>query len=208
MAAAEYDIHPVAHLRLLSGQHKVSDAGGTGITDQYYVFSAINKTSGREESILCGIAAARDLLAITGADPLPLFDPLKHLPEPTAGSEREQARQGESKPPRPDPDVSRKWHPEMLELFNGAMLLITAWDAEAGTPLFRLVESCRKWFWLEPYIEKIEQLNRIVGKDAKYRSMDGVVRDLKRMNPALKSFTFDRLRERLYKERPGVKVYI
>ena len=96
----------------------------------------------------------------------------------------------------------------MLELYQAAMLLIIAWDADAGTALFRIVESCRRWSDRKPFIEKIRAINTIITKDAKYRSLDGILRDLRRSNPDMKEYSFDRLRERLYSEAPSEKVYL
>ena len=58
-----YYVEPMAHIKLLANQTKISDAGGL-IEDQYYVFQAINKANGNKEVIQCGMGAARDFLRL------------------------------------------------------------------------------------------------------------------------------------------------
>lgn len=50
----EYNVVPKAHIKLLSGQEKISDAGGK-IEREYYIFEATSKESGNREIILCGM---------------------------------------------------------------------------------------------------------------------------------------------------------
>ena len=45
-----YNVTPVAHIQLLTGQTKHSDAGAT-IENDYYIFNAIDKVNGRKEII-------------------------------------------------------------------------------------------------------------------------------------------------------------
>lgn len=72
----EYNVIPVAHLKLLSHQTKHSDAGST-IKDEYYIFKAVNKRNGNEEVIQCGMGAAKDFLRLLNHGGLPIFNPLK-----------------------------------------------------------------------------------------------------------------------------------
>lgn len=70
-----YNVIPVAHIQLLAGQTKHSDAGAM-IENDYYIFQAIDKVSERKEIIQCGMGAARDFLRLIKHEPLPLFNPL------------------------------------------------------------------------------------------------------------------------------------
>lgn len=54
----KYDVVPVAHIQLLAGQTKHSDAGAT-IENDYYIFMQPIET-GAKEIIQCGMGAARD----------------------------------------------------------------------------------------------------------------------------------------------------
>lgn len=44
-----YNVKPVAHLQLLSGQKKHSDAGQT-IKNDYYIFEAMHKMAGKKRN--------------------------------------------------------------------------------------------------------------------------------------------------------------
>ena len=70
-----YNVVPVAHIQLLTGQTKHSDAGAM-IENDYYIFHATDKVSGKREIIQCGMGAARDFLRLIGHEGLPLFNPL------------------------------------------------------------------------------------------------------------------------------------
>ena len=71
----KYDVVPVAHIQLLENQTKHSDAGAM-IENDYYIFYATDKASGKREMIQCGMGAARDFLRLIGHKGLPLFNPL------------------------------------------------------------------------------------------------------------------------------------
>ena len=49
-----YNVVPIAHIQLLNGQTKHSDAGQT-IENDYYIFEAISKANGKKEIIQCGM---------------------------------------------------------------------------------------------------------------------------------------------------------
>lgn len=75
-----YYVSPIAHIQLLSGQRKHSDAGQT-ITNDYYIFEAISKKGGEKEIIQCGMGAAKDFLKKINHKGLPLFNPLHYAME-------------------------------------------------------------------------------------------------------------------------------
>lgn len=71
-----YIVAPVAHIQLLNGQTKHSDAN-TEIQNDYYLFSVTNRTDGRViDTIQCGMGAARDFLRLLEHPGLPVFNPL------------------------------------------------------------------------------------------------------------------------------------
>lgn len=73
----EYIVEPVAHIQLLNGQTKHSDAQAE-IRNDYYVFNVISRKKGRViDSIQCGMGAARHFLNLLHHDGLPLFNPLQ-----------------------------------------------------------------------------------------------------------------------------------
>lgn len=71
----KYNVTPVAHIQLLAGQIKHSDAGKI-IKNDYYIFEATNKSNDAKEIIQCGMGAARDFLKILNHEGLPIFNPL------------------------------------------------------------------------------------------------------------------------------------
>lgn len=73
----EYKVEPVAHIQLLNGQTKHSDAQAE-IRNDYYVFNVISRQNDRViDSIQCGMGAARHFLNLLHHDGLPLFNPLQ-----------------------------------------------------------------------------------------------------------------------------------
>ena len=66
---ANYDVTPVAHIQLLNGQTKHSDAGAT-IENDYYIFEAVNKVSNVKEIIQCGMGSAKDFLKLLRQTPM------------------------------------------------------------------------------------------------------------------------------------------
>lgn len=79
-----YNVVPVAHIQLLNGQTKHSDAGRT-IENDYYIFEATSKIDGKQERIQCGMTAARDFLKKINHEGLPLFNPLHGETEKKGG---------------------------------------------------------------------------------------------------------------------------
>lgn len=212
---ASYIIKPVAHLKLLKGQEKKSDAGAL-VSDQYYVFSAVprGEEGSAPESILCGIDAAKDLLELSGASPLPLFNPLRAARNAQdAGNDRTQATGTETQDGRlKQPTEARKWDPVAKQLREAILLLIMAWDAVPGSLLFGLLEKTEKYYYLEPYAWKIRTFNSVLKSDAKKRNMDQLTASLRKNNPELKDFDFSLLREKLkeddLKENRKTVIYI
>ena len=70
-----YDVEPVAHIQLLAGQTKHSDAGAT-IENDYYIFHVNDRVNNIREIIQCGMGAAKDFLRLLNHEGLPLFNPL------------------------------------------------------------------------------------------------------------------------------------
>lgn len=85
-----YNVKPVAHLQLLSGQKKHSDAGQT-IKNDYYIFEAMHKMTGKKEIIQCGMVAARDFLRLLNSEGLPLFNPLCNEEKCTTNKKEKQS---------------------------------------------------------------------------------------------------------------------
>ena len=70
----DYRVVPVAHIRLLAGQTRRSDAEAD-IENEYYIFEAVD-ADGNKEIIQCGMGAARHFLKLLNHGGVPLFNPL------------------------------------------------------------------------------------------------------------------------------------
>lgn len=138
-----YNVMPIAHIQLLSGQIKRSDACAT-IENDYYIFYAIDKRNGHIETIRCGMGAARDLLRFIGHKGLPLFNPL-HGEEIIDGRGGENLNRNGVRIPV---DV---WNPIARQLFNAIMWIIIIIDAKLNTTIFNIKEKVYRFKDKEPF---------------------------------------------------------
>lgn len=149
----EYYVEPIAHIRLISGKVIEGDAGKK-IKNSYYIFECKHKTTGKEEVIQCGSGAAREILTLIGKKPPKKFNPLED--DNDAGDVDNYV----------DNDgnglANNEWNPAAKQLYNAIMLLIVAWDAKAGTPLFKMKIEAEKYYKFEPYIYRIKPINNIL----------------------------------------------
>lgn len=148
-----YNVVPVAHIQLLVGQTKHSDAGAT-IENDYYIFHATDKVSGKREIIQCGMGAAKDFLRLTGHEGLPLFNPLHG--EGGAGA-------GGHIGGNPDGNGGRRpaeiWNPIAQQLFNAIMWIIVIIGAEPDTPIFEIREKVDRFKDREPFHSQVKAVN-------------------------------------------------
>ena len=74
----EWNLTPIAHLKLLQGCSVKSDAGGGDITDAYVLFECVNKRNPNlTDTIYCSPTTAKDFCSLTGTTLPPLFNPLR-----------------------------------------------------------------------------------------------------------------------------------
>ena len=169
----EYHVKPVAHIQLLAGQTKHSDAEAI-IQKEYYIFNAESKSDGKKEIIQCGLGAARDFLRILGIPGLPIFNPLKkESNNETVLKEKEK----ESKDNHSD-----KWNATARQLYNGIMWLIIAWDARPNTPLFEFKEDILKYKNYDPFDWKIKRVNTVIKNGGKGKTLTEIVGDFQKRN--------------------------
>ena len=150
----KYDVVPVAHIQLLANQTKHSDAGAM-IENDYYIFYATDKASGKREIIQCGMGAARDFLRLIGHKGLPLFNPLHG--EGVAGGygggnigNNGRRRQEEV------------WNPVAKQLFNAIMWIFLIIDAKPNTPIFEIREKVCRFKDREPFASQVKAVNTII----------------------------------------------
>lgn len=123
-----YYVSPIAHIQLLSGQRKHSDAGQT-ITNDYYIFEAISKKGGEKEIIQCGMGAAKDFLKKINHKGLPLFNPLHYAMEKEKKNQNTYDSNGNG-------DKILKWNGVAKQLYNAIMWVIIIIDAKPNTPIY------------------------------------------------------------------------
>lgn len=182
-----YNVKPVAHIKLLAGQSKHSDAEAI-IKDEYYIFTATRKSDGKIETIQCGMGAARDFLNILNISGLPIFNPLKV----------EYNNKNVSKEKK-DTNVD-VWNETAKQLYNAIMWLIIAWDAKPNTPLFEFKDDILEYKNLNPFDWKIKRVNTVIKNGGKGRTLTEIVDDF-RVNNTIKDeiCSFSLLTDRMTK---------
>lgn len=196
-----YNVVPVAHIQLLAGQIKRSDAGAV-IENDYYIFHATDKVNGRREIIQCGMGAARDFLRLIGHEGLPLFNPLHG--EGGAGGHG-GGNPGGNGGRRP----AGVWNPIAQQLFNAIMWIILIIDAEPDTPIFDIREKVYKYKDREPFASQVKAVNTIIGNNLAGKTLTEAIDELRENNNVRDNMCqFDRLMDIInnYTDRAGNRV--
>lgn len=171
----DYDVVPVAHVKLLKGQTKKSDAGPE-IDDQYYFFKATNKNKLNDVQIIqCGMGAARDFLSLTNRKSLPLFNPLV-VPVGHVVNNNQPNTRSASK--------SIKWDPTAEQLHNAIMWMVIVWHAfpRPNSPLFEINSELEQYPGSNPYDSKIKAVNTMIKNGNNGSTLTGSINDLKKDN--------------------------
>lgn len=170
----DYDVKPLAHIKLLAGQSKHSDAEAI-IKDEYYIFTATRKSDGKKEIIQCGMGAARDFLNILNIPGLPIFNPIKGgINNKTLSKEKRNIDKN-----------TDDWNATAKQLYNAIMWLIIAWDAKPDTPLFDFKDDILKYKKFNPFDWKIKRVNTVIKNGGKGKTLTEIVDDF-RVNNTIK----------------------
>ncbi len=183
----EYNVVPKAHIKLLAGQEKISDAGGK-IEREYYIFEATPKESGNREIILCGMGAARDFLKLLNHKGLPVFNPLHGEGGcadggPQGGEEADGHDNGD--PQRGDGGRGGRnpeWNPIARQLYHACMWVIIIIDANGGTPIFEIQEKVYNFRDREPFESQIKGVNTIIMRNLQGRTLTEAIDELRENN--------------------------
>lgn len=167
-----YNVEPLAHIQLLAGQTKHSDAGAT-IEKDYYIFEAVHKGNGKKEVIQCGMGASRDFLKLLNHEGLPLFNPL-HGDGGNDGEHRGDGAGGRR--------TQETWNPTAKQLYNAIMWLIIAWDAKPGTPLFEFRSDVVKYKRIEPFGWKVRRVNSAIQRGGKGKTLTEIIDGFRQNN--------------------------
>lgn len=196
-----YNVVPVAHIQLLNGQTKHSDAGQT-IENDYYIFEATSKTNGKKEIIQCGMTAARDFLKKINHEGLPLFNPL-HGEGGTGKKGSKTSGGNESK--------EVKWNPIAKQLYNAIMWVIVIIDAKPNTAIYEVKERVWKFKSYEPFPSQVKAVNTIIGKNIVGKTLTEAIDELRHDNDIRDGMcNFDKLIDIIgnYKDKEGKPVVI
>ena len=199
-----YNVEPMAHIQLLAGQTKHSDAGAT-IEKDYYIFEAVNKVNGAKEIIQCGMGAARDFLKLLNHEGLPLFNPLHGKGD--VGGNGGEPRGGGAGGRR----AQEIWNPTARQLYNAIMWLIIAWDAKPGTPLFEFRSDIVQYKRVEPFGWKVKRVNSAIQSGGGGRTLTEIIDGFRQDNDVRDNLCqFDLLTEIInnYTDQDGNPVYI
>lgn len=191
----DYEIHVVAHVKLLNGQSKTSCTGNP-LTDKYYCFTYQHKQSEHDQgTFLVGTGAAEHFLELTGQKSPPLFNPL--LAQPAANPTHPPNATNTPAPhPNHNPNTAqRQWDPTSKELYNAINLLVTVWNTIPYGKLATIMERTLKYHYKAPFDNQIIYVNTIIGKDRQGRSLQTMLQQLAVDNNIqnLQTFNFDKL---------------
>lgn len=168
-----YQVIPVAHIKLLVGQTKRSDAEAD-ISNEYYIFEAIG-SDGKKEIIQCGMGAARDFLNLLKHDGLPIFNPL-HIDRSVRGhGSADSGLDGNE-------NQGQNWNQTTRQLYNAIMWLIIAWDANPGTPLFKIRDEIIKDHNPEHINSKVKSVNTMIQRGGHGRTLTEIINSFRDKN--------------------------
>lgn len=170
-----YDVVPVAHVKLLKGQIKKSDAGPE-IDDQYYVFKATSKDKSDDVQIIqCGMGAARNFLSLTNRKGLPLFNPLVMPASHVVNNNQPNTRNSFK---------SIKWDPTAEQLHNAIMWMIIVWNTSLrpNSPLFKIKSELERYPSYKPYDSKIRAVNTMIQNGNHGSTLTDSINNLKNDN--------------------------
>lgn len=140
----DFEIVPLAHVRLLNGQTKKSCAGPD--VGEYYVFSYRSHANRKDVgTFVCGITAANDFINLIqrqnpAVNRLPLFDPLAGLGQ--VGNANNAGRAGAGRGVQQVPN----WNPIAKELYDAIGMICIMWNLNnvsgaLKSVLFKLIEN-------------------------------------------------------------------
>lgn len=185
----EYDIRPIAHVRLLNGQERRSCTKDL-LTDSYYCFSYRAKNGDATGTFLCGTFAAKHFLELIHHPKLTLFDPLAS----EAIGMVTNSINGKK-------GFNEIWHPAAKQLFNAINLLIICWGIAPGSVLQEIKNDLEKYKSCEPRPRQIKAINTIISRDKRERTLQQMIEELRNQNNKIRSFRFDLLNEALIKNK-------
>ncbi|WCE32087.1 hypothetical protein [Vibrio sp. SCSIO 43137] len=176
-----YNIRPVAHVKLLNGQVKMSCTRDT-LSDSYYCFDYVSRTDPSDKgTFYCGSHAASHFLKLAHLAPLPLFNPLVSNGKGGGGNG--------------DTPLAR-WDPLAKQLNNAINMLVVCWNIVPGGPLAEIQSKLIQYPRSTPFLPKLKAVNTIIGSDKSGRTLQDMIEGLRKENN-VRNFTFQLINEEL-----------
>ena len=159
----DFEIVPLAHVKLLNGQTKKSCAGPD--VEEYYVFSYRSHANRKDVgTFVCGITAANDFINLIqrqnpAVNRLPLFDPLAGFGQ--VGNANNVGRAGVGRGVQQVPN----WNPIAKELYDVIGMICIMWNLNnvsdaLESVLFNLIKNPMQI----PSNSDIHSINTIISK--------------------------------------------
>lgn len=183
----DYDIKPIAHVRLLNGQERRSCTKDL-LTDSYYCFSYKKKNTDVTGTFLCGTFAANHFLELIRHPKLTLFDPLVSENVGTGTSSSNGSAES-----------NETWHPAAKQLYYAINLLVVCWGIAPGDALQEIKIDLEKHQSRAPLPRQIKAINTIISRDKGSRTLQQMLDELRNKNNKIRMFRFDLLNEALVK---------
>ncbi|MEJ8605594.1 hypothetical protein JSO56_01510 [Riemerella anatipestifer] len=174
-----YDVNPILYLKLLPNQSKDGCCGR--LTTNYYIFSAINKATNKEILFYAGKHCAEEILKLIQKPKLELFNPLSVDLYQNMGGRNSSIT------------TKIKLDSTNNELIEAIKVISVAWSSTPPPSILKIIEYTLSNPMVINY-KGIEWVNKSLTKDFKNRTLSEIVQDLKKENPRLRDFTFERLK--------------
>ena len=185
----EYEVTPVANLKLLNGDIIKSNANND-ITDHYYIFEYKSKTTNEVGFIYCGEAVAKDFSIL-------INKPLPRLYNILRGDENVRRNAQEEFEIR-DSNQNIKWNPERKQLYNAVMIFFIYWKRNPNSPIYNIKNKLENYVERTPYINYIKSVNTIIKNTGK--TLRNIILELEDRGNNLRDFNFDLIKRRLEQE--------
>ena len=175
----EYEVTPVANLKLLNGDIIKSNANND-ITDHYYIFEYKSKTTNEVGFIYCGEAVAKDFSIL-------INKPLPRLYNILRGDENVRRNAQEEFEIR-----------ERKQLYNAVMIFFIYWKINPNSPIYNIKNKLENYVERTPYINYIKSVNTIIKNTGK--TLRNIILELEDRGNNLRDFNFDLIKRRLEQE--------
>ena len=183
----KFNIIPLAHYKLLNGIKIKSDAEDS-LTDEYYIFKAINKNNENEiYYIFCGNHVAKSFARIANIQLPPLFNPLISTRRNTyssSGSETEHKKKNKL-----------NWNTERKQLYDIVQLILLSFGGEINpnSALFNIKMELENVKYIHMYPKRqIRSVNTVLKNLGK--TFEEILENLSKQNK-IKDFKYEEIRQ-------------